>query len=200
MVALLPGMMMRSASLGIGVPGLQKTTSIFSSFFKGSISSKFAMRGSIGTATRNFSFFEYADFSSTTASSGGKSPTHLRNGTTPKFGHPVSSSMRTSPPSKRLTSPRNRLIIVPLIRACSSGGSSLCVPVTAAITPPRLISPISTTGVLVGSAKPMLAISFARRFTSAGLPAPSIRTRSASRLSLVKLSITAPSKCFFMVW
>ena len=47
------------------------------------------------------------------------------------------------------------------------------------MTPPRSISPISTTGTSAASAKPILAMSPARRLISAGLPAPSTRTRSA---------------------
>ena len=48
------------------------------------------------------------------------------------------------------------------------------------MTPPRSISPISTTGTSAASANPMLAMSPARRLISAGLPAPSTSTRSAS--------------------
>ncbi len=48
------------------------------------------------------------------------------------------------------------------------------------MTPPRSISPISTTGRSAASAKPILAMSPARRLISAGLPAPSTRTRSAA--------------------
>src|SRR3954447_20223752 len=47
------------------------------------------------------------------------------------------------------------------------------------MTPPRSMSPISTTGTSAASAKPMLAMSPARRLISAGLPAPSTSTRSA---------------------
>ena len=57
------------------------------------------------------------------------------------------------------------------------------VPTMLAMTPPRSMSPTSATGTSAASANPMLATSPARRFTSAALPAPSTRTRSASRPS-----------------
>ena len=47
------------------------------------------------------------------------------------------------------------------------------------MTPPRSMSPTSTTGTSAASAKPILAMSPARRLISAGLPAPSTSTRSA---------------------
>ena len=61
------------------------------------------------------------------------------------------------------------------------------------MTPPRSISPISMTGTSAARAKPMLAMSFARRLISDALPAPSTRTRSASAFSRAKLSSTAGS-------
>ena len=69
----------------------------------------------------------------------------------------------------------------PLMRARSSGSSTRCVPTRLAMTPPRSISPSSTTGTSAASANPILAMSPARRLISAGLPAPSTRTISASR-------------------
>ncbi len=56
------------------------------------------------------------------------------------------------------------------------------------MTPPRSMSPMSTTGRSAASAKPILAMSPARRLASAGLPAPSTRTRSALSASAAKLS------------
>ena len=56
------------------------------------------------------------------------------------------------------------------------------VPTRLAITPPRSMSPISTTGTSAARAKPILAMSLPRRLISDALPAPSTRTRSASRL------------------
>ena len=66
-----------------------------------------------------------------------------------------------------------------MIIAASCGSSTACVPTSWAITPPRSMSPTRITGISAARAKPMLAMSFARRFTSAGLPAPSTITRSA---------------------
>jgi hypothetical protein len=64
----------------------------------------------------------------------------------------------------------------PLTRACSLGDSSSRVPTRWANTPPRLMSAISSTGQSTASAKPMLAMSPARRLISAGEPAPSTIT------------------------
>ena len=85
------------------------------------------------------------------------------------------------PCSNNPTSPRNLLTMKPWIRASSSGSRTRCVPARLAMTPPRSISPSITTGTLAAAANPMLAISPARRLISAGLPAPSTRTISASR-------------------
>ena len=62
----------------------------------------------------------------------------------------------------------------------SSASSTAMVPTRLAITPPRSMSPTRTTGTSAATAKPMLAMSPARRLISAGLPAPSTSTRSAS--------------------
>ena len=104
--------------------------------------------------------------------------------------HPVSRSMIVLASSKRVASPRNLLMTKPLASARSLGGSSAQVPTRLAITPPRSTSPTSATGTCAASAKPMLAMSFSRRFTSAGLPAPSTRIRSAPRPRREKLSST----------
>ncbi len=69
--------------------------------------------------------------------------------------------------------------------------SPSCVPTSCAMTPPRSMSPTSTTGTSAARAKPILAMSAWRRFTSAGLPAPSTSTRSARAFSRSKLSSTA---------
>ena len=69
----------------------------------------------------------------------------------------------------------------PLSRRRSlSAAAASRVPTRLAMTPPRSMSPISTTGTSAASAKPILAMSPSRRLTSAGLPAPSTSTRSAS--------------------
>ena len=63
-----------------------------------------------------------------------------------------------------------------------------------AITPPRSISPAKTTGTPAATAKPILAISRRRKLVSAGLPAPSTTTISASASSREKLSRTTGSR------
>ena len=83
------------------------------------------------------------------------------------------------------------------MRAASLSGSSAMVPTMEAMTPPRSMSPTSSTGTSAASAKPMLAMSPSRRLTSAGLPAPSTSTRSASADRRAKLSSTAGSSCGF---
>src|SRR6516162_4846030 len=56
------------------------------------------------------------------------------------------------------------------------------------------MSPISTTGTSAASAKPMLAMSPGRRLTSAGLPAPSTRMRSAGAASRENAARTEGSR------
>ena len=84
------------------------------------------------------------------------------------------------PSAKRAGSPRKRLTMKPFIRAASAGSRTARVPTRLAMTPPRSMSPMRTTGMSVARAKPMLAMSLARRLISEALPAPSMRTRSAS--------------------
>ena len=64
------------------------------------------------------------------------------------------------------------------------------MPTSWAMTPPRSMSPTSTTGTSALRAKPILAMSALRRLTSAGLPAPSTSTRSARSFRRAKLSST----------
>ena len=71
------------------------------------------------------------------------------------------------------------------------------MPTSAAITPPRSMSPTSTTGTSAASAKPILAMSPRRRLISAGEPAPSTMTRSRSASSRPKLSSTAGRSSLF---
>ena len=61
------------------------------------------------------------------------------------------------------------------------------------MTPPRSISPISTTGTSAASAKPILAMSPARRLISAGLPAPFDQHEIGVGARAAKLSSTAGS-------
>ena len=66
------------------------------------------------------------------------------------------------------------------------------------MTWPRSMSPTSATGTSAAFAKPMLAMSPARRLVSAGLPAPSTRTRSASARRMAKLSSTVVIRAGFL--
>ena len=59
---------------------------------------------------------------------------------------------------------------------------------------------VGTDGVPEARAKPILAISPVRRFTSDALPAPSTSTSAASSLSRPKLSSTAGSSPGFIAW
>ncbi len=63
----------------------------------------------------------------------------------------------------------------------SSGSSTRVAPTRAAMTWPRSISPTSTTGTPAARAKPILAMSPLRRLISAGLPAPSTIDQVCSR-------------------
>ena len=94
------------------------------------------------------------------------------------------------PSANSETSPRMRLTMKPATSFASSGSSTALVPTRLAITPPRSMSPITTTGTSAARAKPILAMSFLRRLISDALPAPSTRTMSASCFSLAKLSST----------
>ncbi len=87
--------------------------------------------------------------------------------------------MNARPASNSAGSPWNLLTSVAPISAASAGSMTAKVPARAAMTPPRWMSPTSTTGMSAARAKPKLAMSLARRFTSEALPAPSTRTRSA---------------------
>ena len=95
----------------------------------------------------------------------------------------ASRSVARCAPCRRRTapaSPRNLLTMKPQISAASSGAITALVPTRLAMTPPRSISPISTTGTSAARAKPILAMSLARRLISEALPAPSTSTMSAS--------------------
>ena len=179
-VDLLPGRMTISASAGIGSPGLTKTSLTPGSMPSGSRSSKLAMRARTGTAMIRVDE-EPCARSRSTASSAGSHAACGNHGTTPSEGQPVKRVIAVRPCSNNPTSPRNLLTMKPCIRAISSGSRTRCVPARLAITPPRSMSPSITTGTSAAAANPMLAMSPARRLISAGLPAPSTRTISASR-------------------
>ena len=70
-----------------------------------------------------------------------------------------SSRTRARPSANSVGSPRNLLTMKPSIMRASSGGSTVFVPTRLAMTPPRSMSPMSTTGTSAARAKPMLAMS-----------------------------------------
>ena len=119
-------------------------------------------------------------------------------GKMPKDFQLVKSVMDFSPSSNNEISPRNLLMRYPTIMSRSSGGKIVCVPTMEAMTPPLSISPINTTGTCASLAKPMLAMSPARRFISAGEPAPSTKIKSASSPTRSKLSMTDASSLGFI--
>ena len=92
---------------------------------------------------------------------------------------PVRAAISAMPSAKSAGSPRKRLTMKAFMSSASAGSRTARVPTRLAMTPPRSMSPISTTGTCAARAKPMLAMSPARRLTSEALPAPSTRTRSA---------------------
>ena len=100
------------------------------------------------------------------------------HGTTPSVGRPVSARSWSSPGASSAGSPRNLLTTNPAIRAWSAGDSTATVPNRCASTPPRSMSPTTTTGRSAACASPMFAMSVARRLISAGEPAPSQTTTS----------------------
>lgn len=82
------------------------------------------------------------------------------------------------PGSSSDTSPRNLLTRYPATSDWSSGLSSAVVPKNEANTPPRSMSPTTSTGNRAARAMPMFTMSVRRRLISAGLPAPSQITAS----------------------
>ena len=199
MVDLEPGRRMRSASPGRGVPGQMRRSSTWGSAARGSRSSKLAMRGRMGTAMRMGPPVG-AVGARARASSAGRRRAGSKKGTRPMGRQPVWSAMVAMPSAKRVGSPRKRLTMKAFIRAASAGSRTACVPTRLAMTPPRSMSPMRTTGVSVARAKPMLAMSLARRLVSEALPAPSTRTRSASAERVAKLSRTWGRRVGLRAW
>ena len=122
-------------------------------------------------------------------------------GMTPTTFLPVFSSMKVSAGSSSLISPRNLLITIPLMRSRSSGSSNSNVPTIDAIAPPRSISAMRYTGACVILAMRIFTISLALRFTSAGLPAPSITiiSKLESKKSIDSFTLSRAVKEYF-VW
>ncbi|MNZ82923.1 hypothetical protein D3C78_1016370 [compost metagenome] len=165
--------MTRSAG-GSGWPGPMNCRSTCGCRRSGSKSVWLLIRGNTGTTTLSSSPSLPAwRWSMASSASRWKS---IRYGSTPSTGFPVRCSSQSRPGCSRLRSPRKRLITKPQIRACSLGDSSSRVPTRWANTPPLSISAIRITGQSTASAKPMLAMSPARRLISAGEPAPSTIT------------------------
>ena len=192
-VAFEPGRMTSAASRVSGCPGRTMTSSTSGSARSGSRSSKLAMRGNIGTAIRTAALTpalspparrgrtaQREGEGQARASPRPEDMAEGKNGTVPKQRNPVRALIAAMPPSNSRTSPRNLLTMYPASSARSVADSSACVPTSWAITPPRSISPTSTTGISAASANPIFAMSPSRRLISAGLPAPSTRTRSAA--------------------
>ena len=71
-------------------------------------------------------------------------------------------------------------MMVPLTMERSSGSSRATVPYREANTPPRSMSPASSTGAPASLAMPMFTMSSDFRLISAGLPAPSRTMMSCS--------------------
>ena len=99
--------------------------------------------------------------SSASASSAGKRRASAKYGMRPSARHPVACAICSMPAANSAGSPRNLLTMKPRISAASSGASTALVPTRLAITPPRSMSPISTTGTSAARANPILAMSFA---------------------------------------
>ena len=106
-------------------------------------------------------------------------------GMSPATGTPHFSRRMASPSSKSVASPRNLFTTVAFTMARSSSSSSIIVPTSCANTPPRSMSPTSSTGDLAIFAMPMLTMSSRLRLSSTGLPAPSMTmtSKSAARRS-----------------
>jgi hypothetical protein len=88
----------------------------------------------------------------------------------------------------------------PAINRWSAGSSTASVPNIAASSPPRSISPTTTTGRRAARARLMLARSRPRRLISAGLPAPSQMTTSKRRRRSARLLVTAFSRVGLRSW
>ena len=112
------------------------------------------------------------------------------HGTTPRTGRLRRFSMKSTPGENRPRSPRNLFTMNPATRPRSADSSSSIVPTSEAKTPPRSMSATRMTGAETARATRMLTISVAFRFTSTGLPAPSITTRSYSPSNAHRLRST----------
>jgi len=187
MVDFVPGIRTRSASPGRTRPGSMSSTVTSGSFTNGSRSSKLAIRFKRGTAILNA---PPGRVEMSMISSAGRRHASANQGRVPRSFHPVRAAISAAPSAKRVGSPRNLLTRKALMRAWSSLARTAWVPTNCAITPPRSMSPTITTGRFAASAKPIFAMSPCRKFISAGLPAPSTKTRSRPARRRLKLSRT----------
>ncbi len=155
-------------------------TSTWGSRPRASMSVKLLIRGSLTTATRSRSPSVGAAAARSPTDRESSESSHRRGsqGSTPSTGRWVTDSSVSRPGRSRPTSPRNLLTTSPLISAWSASSSNASVPCMAAKTPPRSMSPTRRAGIEACLASPMLMKSWRRRFTSAGLPAPSHTTTS----------------------
>ena len=108
----------------------------------------------------------------------------------PSTGFETISSNCFTPGNNKSTSPLNLLMMNPCTRFFSLWVSRSKVPFIQAKTPPRSMSPTIITGVSDCSAMNILTRSHCFKLISAGLPAPSIITRSYSSLSFCKAERT----------
>ena len=160
----------------------------------GAKSVKFEMRGRRMTAKSNSAGVCLDCRRSDRLSSSSMST--CRYGITPTNGIGSLSCIMSRPGLRMSTSPRNLLIMRPLMRFCSSGCNSATVPYSEANTPPRSMSPTSSTGASTISAMPIFTMSFSRRLISAGEPAPSMTMTSYSSAKLLYACKISGISCF----
>ena len=123
-----------------------------------------------------------------TASSAGRRLAACSHGTTPSAGHPVCAATSFMPGVEKRNSAAEFVDQKSADAGAIAGREHLVSPTRLAMTPPRSISPISTTGTPKASAKPIFATSPWRRLVSAGLPAPSTSNSSQPSAMWRKLS------------
>ncbi len=197
-----PGSTTRSASTSSSGRSTNRTTTPGSAA-SASTSVKFDISGTAATATRSTSapcggattLSRTAPRIETRSPSSSSMPSPCAYGRTPTVGRPVRSRSMSRPGSRSDTSPRNLLTRYPATNRWSPSESSAVVPKNDAKTPPRSMSPTTTTGSRAARAMPMLTMSVRRRLISAGLPAPSQITASCVRRSSSRQSVTVPSSC-----
>jgi hypothetical protein len=202
-VARLPGRITRSAPARW--PGVvTRSTATPGSAARGSRSVTLDIRGSRTTAIRRMSAPTGCSIScgrvSRSRESSASSHRSRRQGSTPYVGRPVIDASMSRPGASSRRSPRNLLTMNPAISRWSAGSSTASVPNIAASSPPRSMSPTTTTGRAAARARPIFARSRPRRLISAGLPAPSQMTTSKRRRRSARLPVTAFSSAGLRSW